>query len=67
VSTLCYDAVVEVPNATDRVDLDAAETPVADLLGDTLRRPRAGHDEQAPGHHLRGLTSRRLCRPRLSA
>jgi transglutaminase-like putative cysteine protease len=31
VSTLRYDAVVTVPDATEAVDLDAAETPVVDL------------------------------------
>jgi len=36
VSTLRYDAVVSVPDATEAVDLDAAETPVADLPDDTL-------------------------------
>lgn len=36
VSTLRYDAVVEVPDATEAVDLEAAETPVADLPDDTL-------------------------------
>jgi transglutaminase-like putative cysteine protease len=36
VSTLRYDAVVTVPDATEAVDLDAAETPVTDLPDDTL-------------------------------
>ena len=36
VSTLRYAAVVTVPDATEAVDLDAAETPVADLPDATL-------------------------------
>ncbi|MFL6127849.1 MAG: transglutaminase family protein [Mycobacteriales bacterium] len=35
-STLRYDALVTVPDATEEVDLDAAETPVTELPDDTL-------------------------------
>lgn len=36
VSTLRFDAVVLVPDATEPVDLDAAETPAAELPDDSL-------------------------------
>lgn len=35
-STLRFDAVVTVPDATEQVDLDAAETPVTDVPDDAL-------------------------------
>jgi transglutaminase-like putative cysteine protease len=35
-STVRYEAVVSVPDATEEVDLDAAETPVAELPDETL-------------------------------
>ena len=35
-STLRYEAMVTVPDATEEVDLDAMETPVADLPDDAL-------------------------------
>ena len=35
-STLRFDALVTVPDATEEVDLDAAETPVNELPDDTL-------------------------------
>jgi len=35
-STVRYDAVVTVPDATEEVELDALETPVPDLPDDTL-------------------------------
>jgi hypothetical protein len=35
-TTLVYDAVVTVPDATEAIDLDASEVPAADLPDDTL-------------------------------